>query len=1021
MPITRRDLLVAIGAGSALMIPATLKGQQRGPLSAAGLFDLLNVTAQTGASGNSITLPLDRSLNATPAWSLDLPGAWRIARDPDNVGKSAGWYNGGPVAESVEQLLPNPLELAFPGYDGVVWYWRTFDVADPDSFDDLRIHFEGADYYAEAWLNTQYLGGNQSALLPFAFDARKAVKAGPNQLVVRVIDACYAKEIDGFRLGNVPGGRQHDNPWEPGFRHYNYGGLLLPVSAQAFRRPWIADAFIRPNIEEQKIDVDLTMVGSRGGEWTATVRPTGGTGAATRKSVPIHVDASGNASFSLQVQEPHLWDVWDGFLYELELAPKEKGTAWRGRFGMREVSIIDGRIAVNRKPILQRSFLYNQIWPVTLGAPYQDFARRDIELARKTNANMLRCFSKTPLPATVKAADEAGMLLQHESLGSWYLKNGSAEDERLGNITLRAVLAYRNHPSILWWNVLNENAPRFDAKRVYPTDEFTLGPYVLQTVLAEVHALDPTRSAIANDPIWTDVDNVWESGKSKPSLPLVQDHYYQFTSLENNEESWEKIRQRKWGTAENPQAAYQAITEWGVNSSPEWSRLMKSYQDSGIREDAEDYALYRKLRDLNLHYYEQSGIRDQGFPTFESLQEANREYVAWRYREQMALYWGNLHSVGHGLTSLDDSSYELSGVVDNWRNPKPVVFDTITELNRPLQINLWLRPSSLYVGDQIGVDATLVNERQRLAPGTYPVTLRLLDEHKQVIHQKDFTHATGNEPIEHLLTDSIVAKAAPGQYQLTLNLDGISHQLHAERAVVMFERKPRALRSEKKVWIWDKDEVLRHWLAARSLTALNGDAASVKAGDLMLLIHADRMQLPAIQSAIRAGGRAIVLRPEEVLHGETPVAPGAEPTFSDLLEPVSGKWKPELRKIDWWGSPSAWGYTRTALALQHDYLAGLPQGKALESQPVYQRIAPGFTWLLNDQPPALQIQHAVRESSLAVDMPYTSDLFSVSSGLGTLVLTSLRIAQYLNQDPAADTILENVVAQLIGETHVARR
>jgi hypothetical protein len=151
------------------------------------------------------------------------------------------------------------------------------------------------------------------------------------------------------------------------------------------------------------------------------------------------------------------------------------------------------------------------------------------------------------------------------------------------------------------------------------------------------------------------------------------------------------------------------------------------------------------------------------------------------------------------------------------------------------------------------------------------------------------------------------------------------------------------------------------------------------------------------------------------------VAPGAEPTFSDLLEPVSGKWKPELRKIDWWGSPSAWGYTRTALALQHEYLAGLPQGKALESQPVYQRIAPGFTWLVNDQPPALQIQHAVRESSLAVDMPYTSDLFSVSSGLGTLVLTSLRIAQYLNQDPAADTILENVVAQLIGETHVARR
>ena len=100
------------------------------------------------------------------------------------------------------------------------------------------------------------------------------------------------------------------------------------------------------------------------------------------------------------------------------------------------------------------------------------------------------------------------------------------------------------------------------------------------------------------------------------------------------------------------------------------------------------------------------------------MQEANREYVAWRYREQMALYWGNLNSVGHGLTSLDDSSYELSGVVDTWRNPKPVVFDAITELNRPLQINLWARPSCVYAGDNIEFDATLVNERQRLAKGS---------------------------------------------------------------------------------------------------------------------------------------------------------------------------------------------------------------------------------------------------------------------------------------------------------------
>jgi hypothetical protein len=56
----------------------------------------------------------------------------------------------------------------------------------------------------------------------------------------------------------------------------------------------------------------------------------------------------------------------------------------------------------------------------------------------------------------------------------------------------------------------------------------------------------------------------------------------------------------------------------------------------------------------------------------------------------------------------------------------------------------------------------------------------------------------------------------------------------------------------------------------------------------------------------------------------------------------------------------------------------------------------------------------VRESNLAVDIPYTSDLLSLPTGSGRLVLTSLRIGEHLNEDPAADTILEDIVAELIG-------
>ena len=340
------------------------------------------------------------------------------------------------------------------------------------------MHFQGADYFAEAWLNGQYLGGNESALLPFAFPIQQALHPGANRLVVRVIDACYSKEIDGFQLGHVPGGRQADDPLQRGWRHYNYGGLLLPVSVQAFRRPWIGDGFIRPAIKEDKIDIDLTVVGGAQAEWVAEIRPAHPQSGkvVVQRTVLIAPDASGKAHITLPLPTARLWKIWDSFLYEVMLSPKQgpaAGTTWRQRFGMREISILNGRIAVNGEPILQRSFLYNQIWPVTLGVPYRDLARRDIELARRANANMLRCFSKTPVPATVEAADQVGILLQAESLASWYLERGEKEQARLKNITERAVLLYRNHPSIVWWTMLNENAP---TERSFNTDVMLLGP-----------------------------------------------------------------------------------------------------------------------------------------------------------------------------------------------------------------------------------------------------------------------------------------------------------------------------------------------------------------------------------------------------------------------------------------------------------------------------------------------------------------------------------------------------------------
>jgi hypothetical protein len=292
-----------------------------------------------------------------------------------------------------------------------------------------------------------------------------------------------------------------------------------------------------------------------------------------------------------------------------------------------------------------------------------------------------------------------------------------------------------------------------------------------------------------------------------------------------------------------------------------------------------------------------------------------------------------------------------------------------------------------------------------------------------MVHQKEYAHTTGTDPIEHLITDTISAHAAAGRYRLVVELAGGTQSLRAERPIVIFDRKSKNLRMQSNVWVWDKGDDLRAWLSARSIQALSGVAADVRRGDVMLVIEADAHQTRSILDAVRVGATAVILEPERIFHQETAgtVDLMAPVSFSELLEPLAGNWKPELRKIDWWGAPSAWGYTRTPLALRHAYLNGLPQAKALEAQPEYQRVAPAYTWVMGDIPSSIRISHAVRESSLAVDMPYSSDLFSVGVGSGAIVLNTLRIAPYLHRDPAADLILENIVCEICkqGNDHAA--
>jgi hypothetical protein len=267
------------------------------------------------------------------------------------------------------------------------------------------------------------------------------------------------------------------------------------------------------------------------------------------------------------------------------------------------------------------------------------------------------------------------------------------------------------------------------------------------------------------------------------------------------------------------------------------------------------------------------------------------------------------------------------------------------------------------------------------------------------------------QPIEFLRLESVPLAVDPGPYQLQLELEGKDNNLKAARPLRVFERKPQSLNLSSPIWVWEKGDQLRSWLLKRGVAARPGVVTSVLPGDLMIVAEftGDPETAKGIQEAVQQGAHAIILKPEAVFAGKADKSNTFSQSYSGLLEPIMGGWKPELREISWWGSPGSWGYSRTALALQHPFLEGLPQAVALEAQPEYKRIAPQFTWLMTGVPTLAAVDSAVVESSLHVDLPYTADLFRVVCGQGTLVLNTLHLAENLNTDPAADRILENIL------------
>jgi hypothetical protein len=318
-------------------------------------------------------------------------------------------------------------------------YRRSFDI--PPDWRDREIHivFEAAMTDTTVFVNGQQAGDtHQGGFYRFSYDITPLVKAGSNQLEVRV-----AKESANSSVNLAE--RRGD--------FWTFGGIYRPVWIEARPRQHIAWTAVDARADGSfSATLHLNAAPPAGARVRAQI-----INAAGKTAGQVTAPATGDtATVNARIRAPALWSAETPNLYSVKfslLQGRQSLHELTQRFGFRtfEVRPRDGVYLNGRKIVLKgvnrHSFDADSGRTLTRAQNYDD-----ARLIKGANMNAVRMSHYPPDPAFLEAADELGLYVLDE-LAGWQGSYDTPTGARLiGQMIRRDV----NHPSILFWDNGNE-------------------------------------------------------------------------------------------------------------------------------------------------------------------------------------------------------------------------------------------------------------------------------------------------------------------------------------------------------------------------------------------------------------------------------------------------------------------------------------------------------------------------------------------------------------------------------------
>lgn len=505
----------------------------------------------------------------TPLAGLSDPldGVWRIAGAQHRQGCERS-YTDPHFDDSLWEVVRLPHLRHSTIEQDALWYRHHFEVESPPVGKRLLLRLNGAFYHTEIWLNGLVLGGHEGYFQPFGFDITDLIQLGDNLLAIcchfpveagsfkrkMAIAGIFAdwdcKPYPSALYPELPPPYEWSVPlglWQP--VHLQTSGPILIESLNVFptvlQPSWPASV-ARAQAAELRLVVGLRNLTAtwQSAQVNIALEPHNFSETPQRQlgdswAVTLQGHERRPFEFTLTLPQPRLWLPWthgEPWLYRAKVSLEAPAPDQAVQvFGIREIrAVIEPQCWewwLNGQRIFPKGS--NYISDFYLDRVTGESLRRDLELARRANLDLLRVHAHIAPLDFYRLCDEQGLLVMCDFPLIWtYAFNLPTEKETAFQSSVlkqagEMVELLGSHPSIILWSMHNEPPWTPDGSFLGSDLHQAATNRALDQAAAErVRAFDPTRPVI---PASGEFDqhlyygwytgSWWDNRKLRPTFP----------------------------------------------------------------------------------------------------------------------------------------------------------------------------------------------------------------------------------------------------------------------------------------------------------------------------------------------------------------------------------------------------------------------------------------------------------------------------------------------------------------------